>query len=70
VDSVNSRYQPQPGLAAADVPKFKWAFGFPNDTRTVAQPAIIGGRVFVGSRSRTCDLRFRIRGQRALGVFG
>jgi polyvinyl alcohol dehydrogenase (cytochrome) len=51
VDMNNSRYQPNPGLSAADVPrlKLKWAFGFPGDTRAVAQPAIVGGRVFVGS---------------------
>lgn len=47
----NTRYQPNPGLTAADVPKLKlkWAFGFPDDTRAVAQPAIVGNRVFVGS---------------------
>jgi polyvinyl alcohol dehydrogenase (cytochrome) len=47
----NTRNQPNPGLKAEDVPKLKlkWAFGFPNDTRAVAQPAIVGGRVFVGS---------------------
>ncbi len=47
----NTRYQPNPGLSAADVPKLKlkWAFGFPDDTRAVAQPAIAGGRIFVGS---------------------
>ncbi len=51
VDVNNSRFQPKPGLTAADVPKLKlkWAFGFPGDTRAVAQPAIVGGRVFVGS---------------------
>ncbi|MEI9812767.1 MAG: PQQ-binding-like beta-propeller repeat protein [Acidobacteriota bacterium] len=50
-NNQNTRYQPNPGLAAADVPKLKlkWAFGFPDDTRAVAQPAIIGGRIFVGS---------------------
>lgn len=38
-------------LAAADVPrlKLKWAFGFPSATRANAQPAVVGGRVFVGS---------------------
>ena len=53
VDRVNSRFQPQPGLAAADVPKLqlKWAFGFPGDSRSVAQPALVGGRVFVGSNA-------------------
>jgi polyvinyl alcohol dehydrogenase (cytochrome) len=41
-------------LAAADVPrlKFKWAFGFPGDLRAYAQPAVIAGRVFVGSQGR------------------
>jgi polyvinyl alcohol dehydrogenase (cytochrome) len=55
-DDVNSRYQPTPGLAAADVPKLKlkWSFGFPPaDVRTVAQPVIVGGRVFVGTYSGT-----------------
>jgi polyvinyl alcohol dehydrogenase (cytochrome) len=50
-DLGNSRYQPRPGIAAADVPKLKlkWAFGFPKDTSTQAQPTVVGGRVFVGS---------------------
>jgi polyvinyl alcohol dehydrogenase (cytochrome) len=51
----NSRYQAKPGLSAADVPKLKvkWAFGFPGDSRAYAQPAVAGGRVFVGSASGT-----------------
>jgi polyvinyl alcohol dehydrogenase (cytochrome) len=51
VESTNSRYQPEPGLAAADVPKLKvkWAFGFPGESRNQAQPVIVGGRVFVGT---------------------
>ncbi len=51
LNNQNTRYQPNPGLAAADIPKLKlkWAFGFPDDTRAVAQPAIVGGRIFVGS---------------------
>ncbi len=50
VDS-NSRYQPQPGLRAEDVPKLKvkWAVGLPGESRNAAQPVIVGGRVFVGS---------------------
>ena len=38
-------------LSAADVPrlKLKWAFGFPDAGRAYAQPAVAGGRVFVGS---------------------
>src|SRR6266496_1942328 len=55
VDNVNSRYQPQPGLTAADVPKLKlkWAFGLPGETRVVAQPALVGGRLFAGTNSGT-----------------
>jgi polyvinyl alcohol dehydrogenase (cytochrome) len=50
-EASNARYQAQPGLAAADVPKLKlkWAFGFAGDMRAVGQPAVVGGRVFVGS---------------------
>ncbi len=51
LNTQNTRYQPNPGLTAADIPKLKlkWAFGFPDDTRAVAQPSIVGGRIFVGS---------------------
>jgi polyvinyl alcohol dehydrogenase (cytochrome) len=54
-DLGNSRYQPNPGLTAADVPKLKvkWAFGFPGDTSVQGQPTVVGGRVFVGSFSGT-----------------
>ena len=47
----NARYQAKPGLSAADVPrlKLKWAFAFPGDTRAYSQPAVAGGRVFVGT---------------------
>ena len=31
--------------------KLKWAFGFPGAARSVAQPTIFGGRVFVGSQN-------------------
>ncbi len=50
-DTDNSHYQPKPGLSAADVPKLKlkWAFGFPGDRVAYAQPAVAGGRLFVGS---------------------
>ncbi len=52
-DISNSRYQPNPGLAAADVPKLKlkWAFGFPGDVSVQSQPTVVGGRVFIGSVS-------------------
>ena len=50
-DAANTRFQPNPGLAAADVPKLKlkWAFGFPNAQLGYSQPTLVGGRVFVGS---------------------
>jgi polyvinyl alcohol dehydrogenase (cytochrome) len=52
-DLGNSRYQPNPGLSALDVPKLKlkWAFGFPGDNSVQSQPTIVGGRIFVGSVS-------------------
>ena len=52
-DLGNSRFQPNPGLAAADVPrlKVKWAFGFPGDASVQSQPTVVGGRVFIGSVS-------------------
>ncbi len=55
VDSSNSRYQPKPGMTAADVPnlKLKWAFGFPGGTQAYGNPAIVAGRVFVGSDNGT-----------------
>ncbi|HEV3060866.1 MAG TPA: PQQ-binding-like beta-propeller repeat protein [Vicinamibacterales bacterium] len=51
VDATNSRFQPRPGLTAADVPKLKlkWAFGFPGGSQAYGNPAIVAGRVFVGS---------------------
>jgi polyvinyl alcohol dehydrogenase (cytochrome) len=52
---TNARFQRQPGgqLTAADVSKLKlkWAFGFAGDTSAAIQPAIVDGRVFVGSAS-------------------
>ena len=52
-DSENTRYQPNPGLTAADIPslKLKWAYAFAGDTARSAQPAVVGGRVFAGSAS-------------------
>jgi polyvinyl alcohol dehydrogenase (cytochrome) len=50
-DPENTRYQKDAGLTADDVPKLKlkWAFGFPGATSAYSQPAVAGGRVFVGS---------------------
>jgi polyvinyl alcohol dehydrogenase (cytochrome) len=52
-DAANTRFQPEPGLKAEQVPnlKLKWAFGFPGTSLAFAQPTIAGGRVFVGSGS-------------------
>src|SRR5262245_22191161 len=53
VTSANTRFQPADAarLSAADVPrlKLKWAFGFPDTNEASAQPAVVGGRVYVGS---------------------
>ena len=48
---AHRRRRPAAGLTAAQVPKLtlKWAFGFPNGTSAYGQPAVAGGRVFVGS---------------------
>jgi polyvinyl alcohol dehydrogenase (cytochrome) len=48
-DLANSRYQPKPGFAAADIPrlKVKWAFAYPGTKNT--QALVFGDRVFVAS---------------------
>jgi polyvinyl alcohol dehydrogenase (cytochrome) len=50
-DLGNSRFQPAPGLTAAEVPrlKLKWAFAFPNANSAYGQPTAVAGRVFVGA---------------------
>lgn len=49
----NNRFQPAAvaGLTAASVPhlKLKWAFGYPGGTSAYGQPAVVSGRVFVGT---------------------
>jgi polyvinyl alcohol dehydrogenase (cytochrome) len=51
-DSSNTRFQPEKtaGFTAAQAPrlKLKWAFGFPGASSVWGQPAISGGRVFLG----------------------
>lgn len=51
LDNGNSRFQASPGLTAEQVPHLtlKWAFGFPNGNSAYGQPAVVGGRVFVGA---------------------
>ena len=52
-DPSNSRFQPaaHAGLTESDVPRLrlKWAFGFEGASMAFSQPAIAGGRLFVGS---------------------
>ena len=49
----NWRYQQQPGIGAADLPKLevKWSFGFPGAVVAFGQPTVVGNRVFVGSQN-------------------
>ena len=53
VDGANTRNQSLKagGLAAVDIPKLKlkWAFGLPQSTSSYSQPAVAGGRLFVGA---------------------
>ena len=54
-DVENSRFQSgeRAGLEKDDVPKLKlkWAFAFPNAVNAYAQPAVAGGRLFVGGEN-------------------
>lgn len=51
----NQRFQDagQAGLARADIGRLElqWAFAFPGETIAEAQPTIVAGRLYVGSRS-------------------
>jgi polyvinyl alcohol dehydrogenase (cytochrome) len=55
-DPSQPRFQPaeMARLRADQVPKLKlkWAFGFPGVISANAQPAVLGGRLFVGSAAR------------------
>lgn len=52
IDSDNSRFQRNPGLRAADVPrlKVKWVFAYPGAV-VDGQPVYVSGRLFVTSRA-------------------
>jgi polyvinyl alcohol dehydrogenase (cytochrome) len=49
-DLANSRFQPSPGLTAADLPKLKlkWAFGY-RGSSVYGQPTVVAGRVYATS---------------------
>ncbi len=52
MDLSNTRFQPESGgLAISDVPKLKlrWAFAFPHQSLMMAQPAVMGSRIYIGS---------------------
>ena len=53
VSNTRSRTAALAGISAADAPKLKlkWALGFPGVNSARAQPAVVGGRVYVGSES-------------------
>ena len=55
VNAENHRFQPaaHAGLRVDEVPRLtlQWAFGFPESTQAWAQPAVAGGRLFVGSQN-------------------
>jgi len=57
VDAMNSRFQPakMAGIGASDLGKLKlkWAFGIPNANAAMAQPTVVGGRLFFGSMDGT-----------------
>ncbi|HLG90180.1 MAG TPA: PQQ-binding-like beta-propeller repeat protein [Alphaproteobacteria bacterium] len=48
-NAANTRFQPKPGISAADLPrlKVKWAFGLPGLS---GEPIVAGNRLFVASR--------------------
>ena len=49
-DERNTRFQPHPGLAAADAPrlKLKWSFSYAGPT--YGQPTVVGDHLFITSR--------------------
>jgi polyvinyl alcohol dehydrogenase (cytochrome) len=49
----NWRFQPSPGLGAADLPRLelKWAFGVPDAAAMFGQPTVAGARVFFGAQN-------------------
>jgi polyvinyl alcohol dehydrogenase (cytochrome) len=50
IDPRNWRFQPEPGVTIAQIPrlKVKWAFSYPGGN--YGQPTVVGGRLFLTSR--------------------
>jgi polyvinyl alcohol dehydrogenase (cytochrome) len=60
-DLENTRYQPAPGIVAADVPKLRlaWAYAYPGRS-AYGQPSVVGDRLYVtGSTGRVSALDAR-----------
>ena len=49
-DIENTRFQPQPALRPAEIPRLKpkWVFAYPG-AQVMGPPSVIGGRVYVGT---------------------
>ena len=67
-DLANSRFQPNPGLNAADIPRLmvKWAFSYPGTKNT--QPLVFGDRLFVASLAGKLYSRAAFTGAMISGV--
>ena len=54
-DPSNSRFAPDAGIPAAQVPglKLKWSFGFPGVRSLIGAPTVFGGRVYIGTDNGT-----------------
>lgn len=52
-DVRNTRFAADGGMTAADLPRLrlKWAYGLPGESQPRAQPAVVGGRIYVGNRA-------------------
>ena len=52
-DESNSRFQESAAITPGDVGRLelKWAFGIPNTQQSRSQPAVVGGRLFMGSQA-------------------
>lgn len=52
-DVHNTRFAADGGISAAELPKLKlaWAYGLPGESQPRAQPAVMGGRLYVGNRA-------------------
>jgi polyvinyl alcohol dehydrogenase (cytochrome) len=88
VDPSQRRFQPaaMAQLLPDEVPKLKlkWAFGYSGANQAYAQPAVVGGRIFVGSAARkvysldaktgciywVLDTDFAVRTAISIGAYG